>query len=124
MIKEINVSEIIKYRRRRASHYDYDYGGWYMIEDTQSNKKYIGKSIEYMERLRQHVTLKNPKTVIDKNIKEKGIDFFKFYLLDKYENYNICFHTRKNETKIEHSLIGKHKTNHPFGYNMTYYEWI
>ena len=63
---EILVSEIKTYQKKRVNHSDYRFGGWYMITNTKNGLSYIGKSIELIFRLRQNITLKNPKILIDK----------------------------------------------------------
>lgn len=73
------------------------------------NKKYIGKSIDYLARLKQHLYNSNNKTLIDKELK-KDVSIFKFYLLHHYSEFKINFFNRNLETKIEHELI-KQKSN-------------
>ena len=119
---ELKIKDFIKYKSIKKSHSDYSFGGWYMIKDIENGMCYIGKSIEYKLRLRQHISIKNPKTLIDKAIKEKGIDNFKYYLLYNYVDHDINFFNRKLEIKIENKLIGLFKTKHPNGYNIKYYE--
>lgn len=119
---EISLTDIMSYKQKKKSHSDYTFGGWYMILDKNNNKKYIGKSIEYMFRLRQHVNIKNPKTLIDDIIKDKGSNNFSFYLLKNYKEFNVNFFNRKIEYKIEKQLIKSHKSFYPYGYNISYYE--
>jgi len=121
MIK-INIEEIVSYRQKKKSHSDYSLGGWYMIVDDSNGKKYIGKSIEYMFRLRQHLFIKNPKTLVDGIIKDKGMYNFSFYLIKEYNSLKINFFNRKLESKIENKLIINHKSFLPYGYNVRYYE--
>jgi hypothetical protein len=119
---KIHLKDVLKYKQRRKSHSDYDYGGWYLIENTLNGKKYIGRSIEYLFRLRQHVTFKNPKILIDKEIKKYGMSNFNFYVIDVYSSYNIDFFNRKIQGVIEQKFIKEYKTNYPYGYNIAYYE--
>ncbi len=123
-MKEIFIDDILKYRQIRSSHSDYRFGGWYLIVNTKNNKSYVGKSIEYMARLKQHLKIKNPKTIIDNQIKDNGINSFRFFLIKKYSEMNIHFHNRKLETIIEHTYINKLNTNYPNGYNIAYYEHL
>ena len=118
----IEIGDILNYKSKKKSHSDYNHGGWYLILNKLNNKRYIGKSIEYMFRLKQHLNLKNPKTVIDKEIKIIGYENFEFYLLNHYNEYNINFFNRKLEVKIENELIKQIKSYHPFGYNIKFYE--
>ena len=120
---EINLNDIISYKQKKKSHSDYTYGGWYMILDkNNNNKKYVGKSIEYMFRLRQHLNVNNPKTLIDVIIKDKGVSNFSFYLLKSYKELNVNFFNRKIEYKVEKQLITSYKAFYPYGYNVRYYE--
>lgn len=119
---EIFKEDILSYKTLKKSHSDYTYGGWYLIKCICSGKMYIGKSIEYMSRLRQHIKIKNPKINIDKEIKENGIDNFKFYLVLEYSFFDVTFSNRKIEQKIEHRLISFFNTKHPTGYNISHYE--
>ncbi len=121
-MQEISLEEIKNYKPKRKSHSDYTYGGWYMIICNINGKKYIGKSIDYKHRLKQHINLKNPKTLIDKVILEKGLKYFSFYLIDVYDSYNVNFFNRKIEGKVENNLIKNHKSFIPYGYNVRYYE--
>ena len=121
---DIKLESIINYKSKKKSHSDYTYGGWYAIKDLTNNKMYIGKSIDYMFRIRQHIKIKNPKTCIDSTIKEKGVNNFKFFLIYKYSKYNVNFFNRFIEQKVEHRLITKLKTKHPFGYNISHYEQL
>ena len=124
MLTEVSVIEFKNYTPKRTSHSDYSYGGWYLIERKCDGLKYIGKSIEVLYRLRQHVTKSNPKTAIDSSIKELGVDAFRYYVIDNYSNYGIDFFTRELEIIIENELIRIYKTFHPHGLNKTYYERI
>jgi len=120
---KINVEDIIIYRRKRVNHSDYRYGGWYLIYNRKTNRGYVGKSIEYMFRLRQHLLIKNPKTLIDIELKANPDDF-DYFLIDSYANKEINFFNRENEMIIESALIGKFKTNFPLGYNNRHYEHV
>jgi kynurenine formamidase len=123
-MKEIFIEDIKKYKPQKKSHSDYSYGGWYLILNTLSKKEYVGKSIEYMFRLKQHINCSTPKTLIDKDIKLIGVDFFKFYLIKEYSEYDVNFFNRKIEGKIEQMLIKERNSNHPIGYNVKFYEQL
>lgn len=107
----------IKYNR------NYLFGGFYMIENRINGKKYIGKSINYMSRLKQHTYKSKSKTIIDLELKE-DLNNFRFYLISTYVELNINFFNRNKETEVEQSLITENKTNYPNGYNVRYYGWI
>lgn len=121
-MKEIQLNEILTFKSIRKSHSDYRYGGWYLIENIVNGKRYIGKSIDYMVRLRQHLFVKNPKTLIDTEISIHGVDSFRFYVLMHYQEVGVNFFNRKIEHKIENDLIINMNTKHPYGYNMRFYE--
>ena len=121
-LSRIPLRSISNYKKKRDKHWDYSLGGWYMILDVSNGMKYIGKSVEFMFRLKQHLNVKNPKILIDKIIKEKGIECFEYYVLDKYTRHNIDFFSRSKEISIENMLIKSHKSFSPFGYNIKYYE--
>lgn len=118
---EIHLNTIITYKVKKPK--DYSKGGFYLILDTKTNKKYIGKSIDYLARLKQHLYTSNKSTLIDKELK-KDVTIFKFYLIHKYSEFNIDFFNRKLETKIEHKLIKENQTYYPNGFNIAYYEYI
>ena len=118
---EIKLNEIKSYKVKRAN--DYSKGGFYLIIDIETNKKYIGKSIDYLSRLKQHLYKSSNKTLIDLELK-KDISKFRFYLLHKYSEFNINFFNRKLETIIEQKLIKENQTYSPKGFNNTYYEYI
>lgn len=119
---EIGIDEILLFRPARKSHSDYSFGGWYLIENTKTNMKYIGKSIDFMHRLKQHLKMKNPKMLIDNEINRYGHDSFKFYLIKHYNEVGVNFFNRKIECEIENKMIIEFKTNYPFGYNIRFYE--
>lgn len=83
---------------------DYSLGGFYLIKNTKQNIIYVGKSKNYLHRIRQHLYLSNKKTAIDMAIKVASDDF-EFYLLARYKDIGINFFNRKYETIIEHRFI-------------------
>lgn len=116
---EININDIISYKVKYRR--GYSLGGFYLIVNMLNNKAYIGKSMDYMARLKQHTYKSNNRTEIDKAINEFGINSFKYYLLDDYVRLDINHFNRKLETIYEHRFITFHKTFHPHGYNQRYY---
>lgn len=121
-MKEIKLNEILTYKSVRKKHYDYSFGGWYLIENTTTNMKYVGKSIDFMHRLKQHLKMKNPKILIDAEINKFGAESFKFFLIKHYNEVGVNFFNRSIEHELENKLIIELKTKHPFGYNMRFYE--
>ncbi len=115
----LNYKCNLKYRKTD----DYSKGGFYMIRHLNSGKSYIGKSIDYMARLKQHTYNSNKKTNIDVALKV-NIDEFEFYLVFDYKVFGINYFNRKLETIIEQKLIHEYKTFFPYGYNIKYYEHI
>jgi len=115
---EIKINHIKEYKRNRKSHSDYSFGGWYLIKNKVNNMCYIGKSIEPIERLKQHLYPSTSKTQIDKEINFFGENNFTFYVVDFYKKYGIDFFNRSLELKIEKNLIKKYNTFYPKGYNL------
>jgi len=124
MLTEVSISDFRNYTQKRLGHWDYNYGGWYLIVRKSDQKSYVGKSIEILHRLRQHISKKNPKTHIDKCINNDGAEQFKYFIIDTYKNYDIDFFNRSLETVIENELIRDYKTFQPHGLNICYYERI
>lgn len=120
-MQEIELKDILSYKIKKRK--NYLLGGFYMIKNIKTNKCYIGKSIDYLARLRQHLYKSNSKNLVDIELRNNVSDF-KFYLLENYIEYDINFFNRKLEIKIEHRFIKKHKSYHPIGYNISYYEHI
>ena len=81
---------------------------------------YIGKSIDFMGRLKSHLYPSSTKTKIDIALKS-DIFNFSFFVIDTYENCEINFFNRFLETQTEHRLITKHKSYNPHGYNTRHY---
>jgi len=119
-MKEISINDIVSYKVKNNNR-GYGKGGFYMIECSINGMRYIGKSIDYMSRLKQHTYPSQRKTAIDRAINEYGIGSFKFYLLAEYSEFNINFYTRSLETVIENRLIGRFRTVSPYGYNIVHY---
>ncbi len=94
-----------------------------MIWDNAKKMGYVGKSIEYMERLKSHVHCANKNTNLFINKAMHGnIDNFEFYLLLDYSSVGISFFNRHLESEIESELIKELKTYYPFGYNVFKYK--
>ena len=125
MVK-INKNDILSYKiinlRYRKTD-DYSKGGFYMIKHIKSGKSYIGKSIDYMARLKQHTYISNKQTTIDVALKG-NLNEFEFYLIFDYKVFNIDYFNRKLETIIEQKLIQEYKTYTPNGFNVRYYGHI
>jgi hypothetical protein len=118
---EINIDNILSYKIKQVK--DYNKGGFYLILNTRTNKKYIGKSIDYLSRLKQHLYKSNNRTLIDIELK-KSISDYKFYLLHTYNDFDINFFNRNKSTIIEQKLIKEKKSYYPNGFNVAYYEHI
>lgn len=119
--EQIEINSIKTYKIKTQK--DYLKGGFYMIKNKKNQKCYIGKSIDYMARLKQHTYNSNNKLIIDKELK-KSLDDFDFFLLIKYKDVGINFFNRKLETIIEHRLINIKNSIIPFGYNNRHYGYI
>jgi hypothetical protein len=118
---EISIENILSYKIRKSK--DYSKGGFYLILNTLNNKKYIGKSIDYLARLKQHLYISNNRTLIDIEL-NKDIGNYKFYLLHRYTEFDINFFNRNKTTIIEQKLIKEKKSYYPNGFNIAYYEHI
>lgn len=81
---------------------NYDNGGFYMIKYNKN--AYIGKSIDYLSRIKSHFQISSNKTRIDVELNNNG-DFYESFLLAKYSDLGINFHNRKLETIIEQTFI-------------------
>lgn len=119
--EKIEINTIKTYKIKSKT--DYSKGGFYMIKNKINNKCYIGKSIDYMARLKQHFYHSSNSLIIDKEL-NKSFDDFEFFLLVKYKDVGINFFNRKLETIIEHRLIKKINSIVPLGYNNRYYGHI
>mgnify|MGYP003462550266 CR=1 FL=1 len=118
---EISIIDILSYKKVKYNKC-YTYGGVYMIYDTVNNKYYIGKSIDYMHRLKDHYynSLRNSGLLIDKTMHNR-IDEFRFYLLSAYTELKINFFNRKQEIVLEQSFINTYQSFFPKGYNILHY---
>ena len=117
----INYLDIISYKIKPYS--GYSNGGWYMIVNKETKQSYIGKSQDYMARLKQHTYKSTNKMLIDIEI-NNNINIFEYFLLLRYDEIGIDFKNRKYETIIEQTLIKKYNTIYPQGYNVRTYEHI
>lgn len=119
---EIKIDDILKYKpNRNRSRGDYSRGGFYMIKH-ENGMCYIGKSVDYMHRLKSHIKC-SPKLLIDVHLHSE-IRLFKFYLINDYDYSEINFHNRHLETVYEQTLIKIYQTKHPKGYNIKTYEHL
>ncbi|MDC1265660.1 GIY-YIG nuclease family protein [Flavobacteriaceae bacterium] len=115
----ISLYDILNYKI--IDNRNYNHGGFYMIKNKSNNKIYIGKSINYMSRLKQHLYLSANKTEIDLAL-NNGSYLVEFYLLLKYSDLGINFFNRKLETIIENTFINIALSYLPEkGYNKAYY---
>jgi len=87
----------------------YTRGGFYMISSIDS--AYVGKSIDYMKRLKSHTYPSSNKIRIDKEL-NGNINDFNFYLLLDYNSCGINFFTRHMEVIIEQTFIDIAKRNY------------
>lgn len=120
-MKEILINEILLHKIKPNK--DYSKGGFYLIKNFKNNKCYIGKSINYMSRLKQHLFNSNNKLLIDKEL-NLDVNNFKFYLISEYNEFGIDFFNRRFETLIEQKYIKEFNTIIPNGYNIRTYGHI
>lgn len=83
--------------------------GIYCITNKINGKKYIGQSIDIIDRFRQHKK-KSSNQIISKAIRKYGVDNFNFEILLR------CPHMCMNYW--ENYYIIKHNTINPIGYNL------
>ena len=118
-MRKIEIQEIVNYKIKYRI--GYSLGGFYLIRNPLNGKCYIGKSMDYMARIKQHTYPSNNKLVIDKELNLYGWENFEYFVLDNYVRLDINHYTRKLETIYEHRFITFHKTFHPHGYNQRHY---
>lgn len=116
-MREIPIEDILNYKIVRVV--GYTKGGFYLIHNHVTNMGYVGKSTDYMGRLKYH-TYKCSRLYVDIELK-KNIGDFRFYLLYDYNELGINFFTRKLESIVEHRLITRHNTAYPNGFNIKHY---
>jgi hypothetical protein len=117
--KQISIDSILSSKPLKK---DYSNGGFYLIIGDE-NDFYIGKSIDYMYRLKVHSYKSSDKLNIDKKLND-GFDLFNFYLILTYNEIGINFFNRKLETVIEHRLISEAKKIFTKTYNKQHYGHI
>lgn len=87
--------------------------GIYCIENIINGKKYIGQSINILNRWKQHINKANNgvNTALYNAIRKYGKDNFKFYIVKRCNKDEL--------SDLEIMYIKKYNTKAPFGYNMT-----
>lgn len=81
----------------------------YRITNLINGKKYIGITIDYQRRWKEHISRK--ESLISKSIKKNGVDNFKFEIVEK--NLSV-----EDAEQLEIELIQKENTLSPNGYNL------
>ena len=89
--------------------------GIYCIENTKSNKKYIGQSVNIEDRWRRHISELNNGTHHNSHLQnvwnKYGEDYFKFYVLEYCDVSDL--------DEKERYYIGLYNTtDRDFGYNL------
>ena len=99
-----------------------DFGCIYAIRNIKTNMFYIGQTYTFYKRSKDHLhhALRNRGLHVDIEI-GKSIDDFEFIVLKTYKDLGITFHNRKIRTIEEHRLIKEYNSNHPNGYNKSFY---
>ena len=89
------------------------FGCIYLLENVQNKYKYIGQTVNFNARMKQHFNNKNPKTYIDYSIKKYGQYNFKIKIL------GFC-DSRKELNIAEKECIEFYQSNNRlYGYNIT-----
>lgn len=85
----------------------------YLIENKTNNKKYIGQTINYNKRMKEHIFGRNARqnSVVDRAIKKYGKDLFHFSIIDKASDQNEA-------DNLERIYIKKYDCLIPSGYNV------
>lgn len=122
-MKEIKYNDIITYNSKRINCGDYSFGGFYLITDNENNNLYVGKSIDVMLRLKNHIynAKRQNGLNIDLHLSNKP-ELFKYFIIESYINLKINFFNRKLETIYENTFINKFDTICPKGLNYKYYD--
>jgi hypothetical protein len=97
--EKIDLNFIKRYKYKPSN--DYSKGGFYLIKTSKGI--YIGKSINYINRIKQHLYNSSNKIDIDKILNTNT--YIESYLLLGYNAVGINYHTRKLETIIEQTFI-------------------
>lgn len=116
--EKISPKEIQSCNGRKSR--SYIEGGFYMIKNTVNGKIYVGKSMNYLARLKEHQYPSSNKSLIDIDINNKDMKF-EYFLLAKYKDLGINFFNRELETIIEHRFITIAGSTNPHGYNRRHY---
>ena len=77
-VVELSIEEVLSYKIKPVK--NYQNGGFYMIKNKISGKCYVGKSIDFKARLKQHTFKSNSKSLIDSAIKNEGLENFNFFM--------------------------------------------
>lgn len=85
----------------------------------------MGQTYNFFKRSRCHIGLSIQKKglYIDKEIGGNSKNFT-FSVLITYDELGVTFHNRKIRTITEHKYIYTLKSYYPFGYNLSYYEFL
>lgn len=85
----------------------------YMISNRINNKKYIGQTINYDKRMKEHIYGRNTinNSVIDRSIKKYGKESFDFIIIDKAYDQESADGKERHYIKLYNSLK-------PNGYNI------
>ena len=81
----------------------------YLITNLINNKKYVGQTSDFTRRMTQHKT--QDVQLIDKKIKEYGIQNFTFQIIDENDDPEIINQLEKDYIQQYNSLV-------PTGYNV------
>ena len=81
----------------------------YLITNLINNKKYVGQTTDFTRRITSHKS--QDKQLIDKKIKEYGIQNFTFQIIDENDDPQII-------NQLEKDYIQKYNSLIPNGYNI------
>lgn len=85
----------------------------YLIKSKLNNKCYIGQTIDYKKRTKEHIYGRNSNknSIIDRAIKKHGKDMFEFSVIDYATNQD-------DADELERKYIQEYNSLKPNGYNI------
>lgn len=85
----------------------------YLIENKTNKKKYIGQSVNYQKRMKEHIYGRNSRqnSIVDRAIKKHGENNFSFSVID-------IAHNQEEADEKERFYIKHYKSLKPNGYNV------
>lgn len=85
----------------------------YLIKSKLNNKCYVGQTIDYQKRMKEHIYGRNDNrnSIIDRALKKYGIENFEFNIID-------ISYDQETADDLERKYIKDYKCLRPSGYNI------